>query len=93
MANHQGGAKGRKRKLGVGNIQSATVLARPVAVKTVLSKTMPEKVMVVKPHSAHGKVATARLVNSMDLDEMLEMHIATEIIIIIDIITARNFFL
>ena len=72
MANHQGGAKGRKRKLGVGNIQSATVLARPVAVKTVLSKTMPEKVMVVKPHSAHGKVATARLVNSMDLDEMLE---------------------
>lgn len=72
MANHQGGAKGRKRKLGAGNVQSVTVPARPVAVKAALSKTMPEKVIVVKPHSVCGKVATARLVNSMDLDEMLE---------------------
>lgn len=72
MANHQGGAKGTKRKLGLGDIQSATVPARPVAVKAILSKTMPEKVMVVKPHSVRGKVAAARLIDSMDLDEMLE---------------------
>lgn len=72
MANHQGGAKSRKRKLGVGNVQSVTVPARSDAEKAALSKAMPEKVIVVKPHSVRGKVATARLVNSMDLDEMLE---------------------
>ncbi len=72
MANHHSGAKGRKRKVGISNIQSVTVPARPIAVKAALSKTMPEKVIAVKPHSVRGKVATARLVNSMDLDEMLE---------------------
>lgn len=72
MANHHSGTKGRKRKVGISNIQSVTVPARPIAVKAALSKTMPEKVIAVKPHSVRGKVATARLVNSMDLDEMLE---------------------
>lgn len=72
MAKQQGGVKGRKRKVGTGNIQSVTIPARPVAVKAALSKTMPEKVIVVKPHSVRGRIATTRLVNSMDLDEMLE---------------------
>lgn len=72
MANHRSGVKGRKRKVGEGNVQSVVVQARPVGAKAALSKTMPEKVVVVKPHSVRGKVVTARLVNAMDLDEMLE---------------------
>lgn len=72
MANQHSGVKRRKRKVGVGNIQSVVAQARPVAAKVALSKNMPEKVLVVKPHSVRGKVVTARLVNSMDLDEMLE---------------------
>lgn len=72
MANHQGGVKGRKRKVGISNIQSVKAPARPVAVKAASSKTVPEKVIVVKPYSVRRKFAAARLVNSMDLDEMLE---------------------
>lgn len=40
--------------------------------KAALSKTMPEKAIVVKSHSVCGKFAMARLVNAMDFDEMLE---------------------
>lgn len=72
MANQHSGVKRRKRKVGVGNIQSVVAQARPVVAKVALSKIMPEKVLVVKPHSVCGKDAAARLVNSMDLDEMLE---------------------
>ncbi|MCM1224068.1 MAG: hypothetical protein NC548_57410 [Lachnospiraceae bacterium] len=72
MADYHSGAKHRKRRVGAGNIQSAAVQVRPSVAKAALSKTMPEKVLVEKPRSARGKVATARLINSMDLDEMLE---------------------
>lgn len=72
MANHYSVAKGRKRKVGAGNIQSVTVPIKSVAVKAALSKTMPKKVIAVKPNSVRGRVAAVRLVNSMDLDEMLE---------------------
>lgn len=72
MANQHSGANGKKRKVGVSNIQSLTLPTRPVAIKAALSKTIPENVIVVKSHSVCKKVATARLVNSMDLDEMLE---------------------
>lgn len=72
MANHHSGTKGRKRKVGVGNIQAVTSPTRPVDVKAVLPKAMSENLVVVKPHSVRGKVVTARLINSMDLDEMLE---------------------
>ncbi len=72
MANHYSGAKGRKRKVGAGNIQSVTVQIKSVAMKAALSKDMPEKVIAVKSNSVRGRVATARLINSMDLDEMLE---------------------
>lgn len=72
MANYQCGVKGRKRKVGAGNIQSVTVPARSDAVKVALTKTIPEKVISVKPNSVRRNVVTARLVNSMNLDEMLE---------------------
>lgn len=75
MANQHSGVKRRKRKVGVGNIPSVVAQARPVAAKVTLPKTIPdipEKVLVTKPHSVRTKIATARLVNSMDLDEMLE---------------------
>lgn len=73
MANQQGAAKIRTRKVRVGNIQSAAVSSRPIAiVETALPKTMPKKTVAVKTHSGRGRVAAARLVNSMDLDEMLE---------------------
>lgn len=65
MANYHSGVKSRKRKAGAGNIKSTNVPAKAVDVKATLAKTMPEKVVVVK-------VAMARLVDSMDLDEMLE---------------------
>ena len=71
MANHDNGAKGRK--VGVGNIQpvKVRVTAGPATTKETLAKTILENAVVVRSHSAH-KVAAARLVNSMDLDEMLE---------------------
>lgn len=72
MANYQGGVKGRKRNVDAGNLQSATILARSVAMQAPLSKTPTEKVIVAKPHFVRGMAATARLLKSMDLDEMLE---------------------
>lgn len=72
MANHHSGTKGRKRKVGVSNIQSVTLPTRPVAIKTALSKAIPENMVIVKPHSVRRRVVAAQLINSMDLDEMLE---------------------
>ncbi len=72
MANYHSGVKSRKRKAGAGNIKSTNVPAKAVDVKATLAKTMPEKVVVVKSNSARRRVATARLVDLMDLDEMLE---------------------
>lgn len=72
MANYRMGVKRRKRKARVGNGKSATVPAKSFDVKAAMQKAMPEKVVEVKPDSIPVRVATARLVNKMDLDEMLE---------------------
>lgn len=72
MADYHIGVKRRKRKAGVSNVKATDVPAKPFAVRAVMPKTMPEKVVAVKTDSARRRVATARLVNTMDLDEMLE---------------------
>ncbi len=72
MANQQGGVKGKQRNVGAGNILSATISTRPVAVKAPLSKTTIKKVIGVKPNIARDIAAIVRLIKSMDLDEMLE---------------------
>lgn len=72
MANHQDGSKGEGKKLRAGNVQAVALAKRSVAAKVPSSNTMLKSAIGAEPHSIRGKVATARLVNSMDLDEMLE---------------------
>lgn len=79
MANYHMGVKHRKRKAGVGNVKTATVPVKSFAVKAAMPKTMPEKVVVVKSNSIQRRVATARLVDTMDLDEMLEASKVVEL--------------
>lgn len=71
MANYYRGIKGRKSKKAC-NVKSSTIPRRPAAVKTALSKAMPYRAVVVKPDSVRRQAATVRLVNTMNLDEMLE---------------------
>lgn len=68
MANYHIGVKRGKRKAGVGNVKFATVPTKRFAVEA----TMPEKLVLVKTCSNRGRITTARLVDSMNLDEMLE---------------------
>jgi len=72
MANYYTGVKRGKRKAGVGNEKSTTLPVKSSAVKAAMPKTIPEKVVMVRPYSVRGRVATTRLIYAMDLDEMLE---------------------
>ena len=78
MRTYQRKVKSRKRNANVNNVQSTTALERPIGAKASLN-TMSKNEIVIKQPSIHIRGTAAGLINSMNLDELLEVSKMVEL--------------